>query len=293
MSDAIMPPQAGGRPLDLMIAVMAFLAALALGASLIAERLAHSWQGGLSGKLTVLILPPETEAGTAMADQTEAALKVLRQTPGIARAYPLSEAAQHDLVRPWLGQDRLISDLPLPQLIDADLVPGGQVDTHSLRTRLKLAAPDAMLDDHADWRDRLARLTDGVIWVAGGILILIAIAMTAAVSFATRARLEAHSDMVELLHRMGAQGGFIARIFEWHYGRAAALSALFGAIAAAGLFVMAGTLDMANIAPAPFLPPMALDIRELAVFAAIPLAAGLIGFLTARLSVFAALAKIY
>ena len=54
----ILPREAGAAPLDVVIGVMAFLAALALGASLIADRAADSWRAGLAGRLTVQILPP-------------------------------------------------------------------------------------------------------------------------------------------------------------------------------------------------------------------------------------------
>ena len=45
----ILPRDKGAAPLDLVIGVMAFLAALALGGVLIAQRTAESWQAGLGG----------------------------------------------------------------------------------------------------------------------------------------------------------------------------------------------------------------------------------------------------
>ncbi|HKD21005.1 MAG TPA: hypothetical protein VKB71_03280, partial [Rhizomicrobium sp.] len=56
----IAPREAGAAPLDVVIAIMAFLAALAIGASLIADRAAQGWRQGLADRLTVQILPPET-----------------------------------------------------------------------------------------------------------------------------------------------------------------------------------------------------------------------------------------
>ena len=46
----VLPRDKGAAPLDFVIAVMAFLAALALGASLIADRAAQGWQSGLGGQ---------------------------------------------------------------------------------------------------------------------------------------------------------------------------------------------------------------------------------------------------
>ncbi|MBV9550315.1 MAG: hypothetical protein JO256_11660, partial [Alphaproteobacteria bacterium] len=97
----IMPRDKGAAPLDFVIAVMALLAALALGASLIASRAAEGWQQGLSDRVTVQVLPPETGDVTAgLAAETAAALVVLNATPGIAHARELSEGEIEKLVEP-------------------------------------------------------------------------------------------------------------------------------------------------------------------------------------------------
>lgn len=294
MTSSIMPKDKGAAPLDVVIAVMAFLAALSLGASLVADRAAVGWRAGLANRLTVQILPPaQGPAAEGLERETLAALDVLRSTDGIAHAAPLSEDEKLKLVQPWLGRGALVADLPLPQLIDAEITPGANVDLAGLTARLKQAAPDSVLDDHSHWIARLRELADAVVWSAYGILLLIAIATAAAVSFATRAGLEAHHEMVALLHQMGAQSGFIARAFERHSFRAALGAAAAGALCAAFLFLAAGGLEFAGVEAVPFLPPMALKPIELPWLLAVPAAAGLIALVTARLSVLAALRKIY
>ncbi len=288
----IMPRDKGAASLDVVIAVMAFLAALALGASLIAERAAVSWQSGLAGRITVQILPPE-KSQTPLDRQIDAALDVLRHTPGIAHAALVSEQDTVALVKPWLGTGTLISELPLPRLIDATVTPGAPVDLETLRQKLKAAAPDSVLDDHTRWLARLRSLAHGIIWSAYGILGLIALATAAAVSFATRAGLEAHHEIVELLHQMGAHSGFIARAFEWHYFLAALIAGAIGVGVAAGLYLLGGGLEFAGIEVVPFLPPLTLHLTEVAWLLAVPAAASIIALATARLSVLAALRRIY
>ncbi|MDE2133081.1 MAG: hypothetical protein KGJ49_00605 [Alphaproteobacteria bacterium] len=293
-ADRIMPRDKGAAPLDVVIAVMAFLAALALGASLVAERTAVGWRAGLAGKVTVQILPPaQGPVNEGLRRETDAALKVLRATAGIAHAAPLSEGDKLKLVQPWLGQGNMIAELPLPQLIDAEVVPGADVDVKGLADRLKQAAPDSLLDDHSHWIARLRDLAQSVVLTAYGILLLIAVATAATVAFATRAGLEAHSEMVTLLHRMGAHGGFIAGAFEWHYFRAALMAAAAGAALAAVFFLGAGGLQFAGVEAVPFLPPLALQPMELPWLLAVPAAAGVIALVTARLSVLAALRHIF
>jgi cell division transport system permease protein len=290
----ISPREAGAAPLDVVIGIMAFLAALALGASLVAERAAEGWREGLSGRLTVQVLPPATGAVTArLAQETQAALSVLRSTDGIVGVNPLSEKDTQALVEPWIGGGTVIADLPLPRLIDATILPGAKVDLISLTARLKTAAPDSIVDDHTRWAGRLRGLADGIVWSAYVILALIAVATAATVAFATRAGLEAHHDIVSLLHQMGAHAGFIARTFEWHYFISALAAAAAGALCAAILFGTAGGLAMAGIEPVQFLPPLALHLQELAWLAAIPAAAAGIAWATARISVLTAVSRIY
>lgn len=290
----VLPREEGAAPLDLVIAVMAFLAALAVGAVLVANRTAESWQAGLAGKLTVQVLPPDAgPPGPAMARETAAALKVLNATAGIVTAAPLSEAETQKLVEPWLGKGALVADLPLPRMIDATVMPGTEIDVAALRRRLQAAAPDTTLDDHRHWLARLSGVAGTVIWSAYGILALIALATAATVAFATRAGLQAHREIVELLHQMGAHAGFIARAFDGHYLLATLAASAAGAGLAALLFVLAASLELAGVEAVPFLPPLALSLPELAWLATVPLAAGLIAWGTARASVLAALREIY
>src|ERR1700712_5707533 len=134
----ILPRDKGAAPLDFVIAVMAFLAALALGASLVATRAAHGWQSGLSDRITVQIMPPEQgDPRAGLESETQSALTVLGKTPGIAHARLQSDAEINALVEPWIGKDGAVSGMPLPRLIDAAVTPGEDVDVPALTAALK------------------------------------------------------------------------------------------------------------------------------------------------------------
>lgn len=293
-TNAIMPRDTGAAPLDFVIAVMAFLAALALGASLIADRATEGWSHGLAAKLTVQVVPPdEGDAKRALDRETGAALAILRATPGIAHAASLSDAELDALVAPWVGRNGLTADIPLPRLIDASITPGAEVDVAALAMRLKQAAPHATLDDHSRWIQRLSAIANTVRYSAYGILLLIAGATAAAVSFATRAGLEAHHEMVALLHQMGARAGFIARTVERHYLVSAFVAALLGALCAILLFLAAGGLERFGVEAVPFLPPLSLSWMELPWLLTVPVATALIAWVTARISVLSVVKAIY
>ena len=290
----VLPRDKGAAPLDFVIAVMAFLAALALGASLIADRAAQGWQSGLAAKLTVQILPPDTgDARAGLDAQIQAALDILNAAPGVAHAALISDTETEALVEPWIGKNNLVAEIPLPRLIDVTIIPGEQVNIPVLTQKLKQAAPQALLDDHRSWIARLGALADTVRYSAYGILLLIAGATAAAVSFATRAGLSAHHEMVELLHQMGALPSFIARMVEWHYFTSALVAALTGTLFAAVLFLGAGGLERFGVEAVPFLPPLALKWTEIPWLLAVPAVTSLIAWATARISVLSVVRAIY
>ena len=290
----ILPRDKGAAPLDFVIAVMAFLAALALGASLVADRAAQSWQNGLSDRITVQVMPPEAgDAAAGLNSETQAAMTLLGITPGIAHARLLSDAEINALVEPWIGKGGAVSGIPLPRLIDAAVVPGAQIDSALLSAQLKKAAPHATLDDHRRWIARLKGLADAVRYSAYGILLLIAGATAAAVSFATKAGLDAHHEMVSLLHQMGALPGFIARAVERHYFFQALFAAALGTTLAALMFLAAGGLEVFGLEAVPFLPPLSLRWTEIPWLATVPIATSGIAWATARVSVLSVVAAIY
>jgi len=286
----ILPREQGAVSLDLVIAIMAFLAALALGGVMIAERAAQSWQAGLTGRITVQILP---EGEAAPAGEVQAAVDVLRSTPGVVYAAPLSDADNLALVEPWLGRDAIVAELPFPRLIDVRLTPGATPNMEALASRLKDVAPHSVLDDHGRWIDRLRSTAGVVVLAALGVLTLIAIGTAASVAFATRAGLAAHREIVQLLHLMGAQDRFIARAFEWHYFLAALAASVIGATLAAGLFTAVAGLDELGFAAVSFLPPLGLSPEELPWLLLVPATAATIAWATARISVISALKKFY
>lgn len=289
-TDVSFEPEASGRILPFLIALMVFLAALGLAVALALNGSIAHWNQSLSGKLTVQILPSaQTGTGDLML-RAQAARDLLLQTEGVASATILPRADIEALLEPWLGQGTLGLDLPIPPLIDVSLVAGARPDIAALATRLAREVPGAELDDHKLWLDKLIRLARSVQIVAGTVVLMIGLAAVAVVIFATRADLATHHDTIEILHLIGARDSYIARQFQ---GRALGLGlrgGLFGlAVALLTFFVVA---QLAGELDAPFLPRPDLAPGEWAAVAALPLAAAAIATLTARITVMRALRRI-
>ena len=94
-------------------------------------RLATRWGEELAQSSTVRISAPSDQ----LASQTEAALRVLSSTKGVASARALTKTEQQALLEPWLGPDVPVDTLPVPQLIEVIEAPEGY-DVAGLRLRL-------------------------------------------------------------------------------------------------------------------------------------------------------------
>ncbi|MGB0905324.1 MAG: cell division protein FtsX, partial [Mangrovicoccus sp.] len=218
------------RLVTLAAAAMAFLAVFAFALALASTRLAATWQADFSGQATLRIAAPAEDLDQA----TEAALQVLRTTPGIAQAHVITQAEQRALLQPWFGDELPLDRLTLPRLIALTEAPKGY-DAAGLRLRLAGEVPQAILDDHNRWRRPLAQAANRLRWLAAGALGLIAITTAAVLALAAQAALAANAQVIDVLRLAGARDLWIARAFVRRFTRRAFWGALFGASCAAGL----------------------------------------------------------
>ncbi len=276
-----------GRFLPWIIALMVYLAALASIAALATREAVSRWNAGLEGTATVEIAPALDSAGTDAA--VAAAVALLRATPGVATVavVPADEIAR--LLEPWLGPDAARSGLPLPRLIDLTFAPRARVDFAALGGTLVSAVPSARLDTHSQWLDRLQALGQSVQIAALAIVLLIAIAAGATVVFATRSGLAVHRELIELMHLIGSRDSYIAQQFQSH---ALSLALRGGAL---GVALGAGTVGALAVVSRPIqgalLPDLSLGASSIVALAALPLIAGAIALVTARITVLRALRK--
>ncbi|WP_209506562.1 MULTISPECIES: FtsX-like permease family protein [unclassified Ruegeria] len=208
-ADRVVPPTGYTAHLTLFVAgAMAFLAVFALALSLAAGRIADRWASELAGAATLRINAPAEQ----LAAQTEAALTVLSQTPGVSSARALSADEQAALLAPWFGPDLPLDTLPIPQLIEIiEGEPG--LDALGLRLRLGAEVPGAVLDDHTRWREPLVDAAMSLRRLGWISILLIGGATAAMITLAANASLAANAQIIEVLRLVGAQDGFIAGAF--------------------------------------------------------------------------------
>ena len=208
-ADRVVPPTGYTASLTLFAAgALAFLAVFALALSLATSRLADRWSEELARSSTLRIAAAEGQ----MAAQTEAALKILETTPGIASARALDAAEQRALLEPWFGPDLPVENLPIPQLIEI-IERGDGYDAAGLRLRLEAEVPGAVLDDHSRWRKPLVRAASRIRLLGWLSLLLIGATVAAMITLAARAALAANAQVIGVLRLIGAHDGYIVQAF--------------------------------------------------------------------------------
>jgi len=281
-----------GRFLPWTVALMVYLASLALALLLVVHQVVQRWDVGLSGTMTVEL--PAASGNGSDDGAVALALGVLRGTPGVLRAEPLDATRVVALLAPWLGNDFNADELPLPRLIDLRVDPQAGLDAAALGTRIAAAVPGAQLDDHRRWIERVLRLAFAIEVVAALVVLLVGGAAALAVVFATRAGLAVHHGVVEVLHLIGAPDAYIARQFARHALRLSLIGGIIGLLMAAlTLIALGAAAQQAGIlnATVRLLPALQAPPLWWAVLLLLPIAAGIVAMATARLTVLRSLAR--
>lgn len=282
------------RLMPWIVAVMVYIAGLAIAGAFVLATFADRWEAGLAGSLTVQIPPPADSAldGGDRAEMLDAVLAAIRKTPGIDGAEPLPAEEMRRLLEPWLGATVDPRDLPLPTLIAVDLSDGvsaARIDLDDLGRRLAAVAPGALIDDHGQWQTRLVEFLGALRLVAAVLVAIVTAAGLIMVIFATRGGLLAHRQTIELLHLFGAHDRYIARQFATEAMKAGLKGGL-GGTAATALTVLA--LGHGAASTGAVLPGIAvLAPLHWAVLAVLPLLTAAIARIAARFTVLRALAR--
>ena len=285
-------PEAGaaGAPLTAVIGVISFLATLSLAAFLAIAAAASEWTGALNASFTVQVKGADAQSISTSLEEAE---RVLRDTPGVisVAVTPPDEAAQ--LLEPWLGASDVADYLNVPALIDVRAEKSLRNDLGLLSTRLAAAAPGAVIDDHGQWRDRLATGALTAQILAFGVFLLILAAACAISAFAARAGLAANADVVSLLHLVGATDGFIANEVQRRFVVLALRGSLAGLVAALATLSVAAFGANQAAGESLFLPEPDLTVKLAVLLAIVPIAVSLATAVSARATVLRALRSAY
>ena len=233
-SAEIVPPQSvAGRALVAVVAIMGFLACLAVGVLSLVVSAAHDWQLDVGREVTIQIKPGNAADLPARLSR---ALDLARATTGVRSARLVDEREGAALLEPWLGQGLDLTSLPIPRLVVLELTDPAAADLAGLRRRLTTEVSGALLDDHAVWTSRLRTMAGAVVVAGVTVVALVFLAMSLTVVFATRSAMAGNREVIEVLHFVGAEDGYVAKQFQEHFLRLGLVGGAIGGALAIVVF---------------------------------------------------------
>jgi cell division transport system permease protein len=280
---SIIPSNAASlRSLTVTMAVMSYLACLAIGALILVDRAVTSWTSGLSQEMTIQVAHVR---GQDIEAELARAQAIALESPGVREAVVLPEEAGAKLLEPWLGT-RTLEGLPVPRLIRVVVDPATPPDLQALEQALS-QVKGARLDTHRKWEAELTRMARALSVLSYAILLLISVSAIAIVIFATRAVLQANRPIVDLLHLVGARDSYIARQIDGRFLRTGMLAGFIGVGMGLITFLLLGLSNGSGVAAAS--RSLLFSAPEIAIWSyaflfTVPVAATLICLITARIT---------
>ena len=273
-----------------LIAVLTFLAGIAILSALGLQALVNGWQAGLSGRATVVIAGVEDPEAPPLGERIDQVMATLAADPAVSAAVVIDTDATRALIAPWLGAGSGWLGLPIPTLVDVRM---NITAASELNATLAAIGPGIRLDDHGAWLGparRTLAILGGVSWLCAA---LIAVILAVTIAYTVTIGLQLHAATVELLHIMGASRFYIAAQFQRQAVLDGGRGAILGAFGAAMLVLPA--LGWHLVAPPAEVQPLLgweLFIVQAAAMVVLPATVAGLCWLSARITVLRTLAQL-
>ncbi len=273
--------------LQIIISIAVFIFAITLSGVLSIDSMISNWNKSILGSITVQIIPvnntnKEKALAETMAYQ-EKAVEFLKSVNGVTKVTPLTDEQLDELLSPWLGDDVDISDLPTPRIIDVKISPDAEIDFAQLSMDLAQASPQATLDSHKLWLNKLISFADGLNLIASTVLLLVAAITSGAIFYTTQMSLGLHHNIIEILHIIGAKDTYIAQQYTKRMGFLGFIGGIIGLFFAVPAIFFIGNLAL-NIEGG-IISDATLGFGDWAVIFSLPLFAMFIAMFTAYYTV--------
>ena len=277
-------PRMGGL-MPWVIAILLALVVIAAAGGLALRNLAETARADLASAVTVQVIEPNPDLRSA---RGTAVVEVLQDMTLVRSVRLVPQAELAALLEPWLGPAATSGDVPIPVLVDVELVRrASAADIATLTAALQRKVPGARVDAQSDWLRPVYSALSALQWLALGLIGLVALATAAAVWLASRNALASHRETVEIIHLLGGTDRQITRIFLGTVLREATFGAVVGTAVGLGAVMLLGqqfaALDSGMTGGGGFAP------MDWLVIAAVPLAGVLLALMTARMTIALAL----
>ncbi len=270
------------RMLPTMIACLTGFAALLLAVAICLSSALASQSNQVVGMVQVE-LPRSKAADENFMSTVKAELD---RTAGVESVTVIGERQMEGLLKPWLGDDFALADLPLPVMLDVKTAVKGResaVDVVGLRKALAKIDTNIRIEDRGPWVNHMVRAMTLLQSLAVIVAVLLVACVVAMIVLVARTSLRLHFKTVSLLHMFGATDEYILRQFQWNNAWLAARGALGGVIFAGLIFAFAVVLTARW--QSPVIPQIEVSIAHPLLFVALPLVTALVALFSTRMTV--------
>ena len=273
--------------LKIMISIAVFLFAVTLAGVLSVNSMLINWNSSILGSLTVQIIPMNSADRQKSMEETlvqqQKVVAMLEAMPEVKRVAALNDGQLQKLLNPWLGDGIDIADLPMPRLIDVKLKKGAEIDYDVLAEKLATIAPQASLDNHKLWLNKLINLASGLKMLALSVLLLVVGVTSGAIFYTTQTSLGLHKDVIEILHLMGAKDTYIAQQYAFRTAWLGFVGGIIGVVVAVPTILLIAR--MAEQIQGGIINEMSLSPQGWLAIVSLPLFSSLIAMQTAYYTV--------
>lgn len=270
------------RMLPAMIACLVGFVALLLAVAVSLSDALSSQAHDMVGVLQVEV--PRAKAADARLLDT--ITNTIQRTPGVEKVTLLGPADMEELLKPWLGKDFSLDDLPVPVILDVQTAVKGQksaVNLAALRADLVRIDGGIRVEDRGPWVAQMAQAATFVQMLVIVIALLLMACVAGMIVLVSRTNLKLHFKAVSLLHMFGATDEYILRQFQWNSAWLAMRGALAGVLFAALVFATAVIMSVRWHSPV--FPEVHMGLLHGLTFVALPVLTALVAMLATRLTV--------
>ena len=191
-----------------------------------------NWEKDIVGSITVQIVPVEDEDKKVDTEKSQQevnkVLQYMENVSGVKSVHLLDSQSIEKLMTPWLGNKVDISALPIPQLLDVQLDDSAELNYDEITRGLHKLTPNASIDNHRLWLNRLLKFANSLNTLALAVLIMVVVICAFSIYYSARTSLGINMDSIEILHIIGAHDDYIAGQYARSYGKIGFFSGIIG-----------------------------------------------------------------
>lgn len=227
-----------------LTSIYMYLFVVVLAIFMAINSMAGNWEKDITGSITVQVSPIEDANKHIDVAKTKEQLnkvqQFIEQISGVEEVHVLDDEAIQKLMSPWIGSKVDMSTLPIPQLLDVRLKPDAELNYDEITRGMKQLTPNASIDNHRLWLNRLIKFATSLKTIALAILLMVVAICAFSIYYSARTSLNINIETIKILHIVGAKDKFVAKLYAKNYAKIGLFSGIIGLLAAVPCIMLVG-----------------------------------------------------